>query len=427
MILSKRRKKIQSFLVVILLLMPIINQYLFFPLTCWEVFALTVTIYGLIDNKGSLRKPVDGNYFLFSAYILLFLMVTGPFYRDLGFSSLMLRFIKFAVVTVFVLMILPNYVVDINVVKKWYKTILTIVSLTLLLQLIMYYLMGKQFYPMLPNVTLNYNDGVNSSQYINSTISQIAGGYYFRPSSFFIEPAHFALFSLPGIILELFDPNFNKKNAFFSILFTICSLLTTSSIALIACAICWLSFVITRRDLWKSNFGWMTSIVFCVIPIALYFIASNSSIITTINIKLSGLSNMSQSSSISLRLTRGIQYYKNMGFIQQLIGVGYGNLTSYYYSSGMSIIGSGIIGQVSYMNGISTILCSFGIIGLLLFGIFLLRQYRYSDVIGKTLIFVFILVMLGSDMFDSVIYYIFIFLIFINRYQINGDMYERNN
>lgn len=415
MILSKHEKRIQNIMVVLFLMMPILNQYQFIFLTCWELFALVVTLYGIVDKKGKIAKPISMDYFIFCLYIFITALIVSPTYSDLSLNSIILRFVKFAIVSIFILSILPRYIVDFQVIKKWYKRILLVVSLMLLLQLSMYYTLGQQFYPMLSNVTLNYNDGINSSKYINSTISQIAAGYYFRPSSFFIEPAHYALFSLPGIIIELFEPAFNKKNFFFAILFTLCALLTTSSLALVACAGCWLCFVIYRRDLWKTKFGWMASIVVCLIPIALNFVLSNSSIMTTINIKIAALSNINQSSSMSLRLVRGVQYFSNMDFVHQLFGTGYGHLTSYFYKKNMSLIGSGIIGQVSYMNGISAILCSFGIIGFMLFVFFIVRKYRYSDMFGRTLIIVFMLVMLGSDMFDSVYYYVFLFLMCINK------------
>ena len=137
----------------------------------------------------------------------------------------------------------------------------------------------------------------------------------------------------------------------------------------------------------------------------------NSSVITTIGIKLAGLNNLSKSSSISLRLVRGLQYYRNMGVIQQLFGVGYGNLTAYYLKSKMDILGFGKIGQASYMNGFSTILCSFGIVGLLLFLGSMLRMYKKSDLVGKMLIIVLCVSMMVCDMFDSVIYYLFLIVI----------------
>lgn len=423
MTLSKHEKKIQNIMGLLFLLMPVLNQYQFTILTCWELFALIATLYGLVDKKGKIAKPISMDYLLFCAYILISSLVIGPTYKDLSLYSMILRFVKFAIVSIFMLSILPKYIIDFRLIRKWYTRILVVISLILLLQLIMYYMLGQQFYPMIPNVTLNYNDGINSSNYVRSTMSQIAGGYYFRPSSFFIEPAHYALFSLPGIIIELFEPIFSKKNVFLAILFTVCALLTTSSLALVACAVCWLSFVVYRKDLWKTNFCWMASIVVCLIPIVLYFVVSNSSIMTTINIKLAALSNINQSSSISLRLVRGIQYFSKMDFIHQLFGTGYGNLTSYFNENNMSIIGSGIIGQVSYMNGISTILCSFGIVGFLLFLVFIVRKYLHSDMVGKTLIIVFMLMMLGSDMFDSVYYYVFILLIFIKKYRVG----EKNN
>ena len=111
-----------------------------------------------------------------------------------------------------------------------------------------------------------------------------------------------------------------------------------------------------------------------------------------------------------------------MGVIQQLFGVGYGNLTAYYLKSRMNILGFGKIGQASYMNGFSTILCSFGIIGLLLFLGFILRIYKKSTLVGKMMIIVFCISMMVCDMFDSVIYYLFLIVIVVLLYTEEGHL-----
>ena len=414
--IEKKYHKVKSFFTLLLVLMPIINQYQLFSLTCWEIYATILVIYGILNTKGKIKISMDRMYVYFCVYICIGYLGSIMFYPDLQISTAILRLFKFLIVSIAIIAVVYRYIFDINIVKKYYRYILLIVSGLLIIQLAAYYILGRQIYPIIPNLTLNYNDGINSTQFINSTMSQIAGGYYFRPSSVFIEPAHYALFALPGIILELFEDNFSKKNMIFASIFTVCAILTTSSMALMGCVICWLLFIIKRKDLWKRKFAWMISIITIAIPIAVYYLLQNSSVVTTIGIKLAGLNNLSESSSISLRLVRGLQYYRNMGVIQQLFGVGYGNLTAYYLKSRMNILGFGKIGQVSYMNGFSTILCSFGIIGLLLFLGFILRIYKKSTLVGKMMIIVFCISMMACDMFDSVIYYLFLIVIVMLLY-----------
>ena len=406
--IEKNHQKPKSFFTLLLVLMPIINQYQLFSLTCWEIYATILVIYGILNTKGKITISMDRMYVYFCVYICIGYLCSIMFYPDLQISTAILRLLKFIIVSIAIIAVVYRYIFDINIVKKYYRYVLLIVSGLLIIQLVAYYILGRQIYPIIPNLILNYNDGINSTQYINSNISQIAGGYYFRPSSVFIEPAHYALFALPGIILELFEDNFSKKNMIFASIFTVCVILTTSSMALMGCAICWFLFIMKRKDLWKRKFTWMSSMVTVAIPVAIYYLLQNSAVITTIGIKLAGLNNLSESSSTSLRLVRGLQYYRNMGGIQQLFGVGYGNLTAYYLKSRMDILGFGKIGQASYMNGFSTILCSFGVVGFVLFLGAMFRMYKKSDLIGKTMIIVFCVSMMICDMFDSVIYYLFL-------------------
>lgn len=405
------------FLTLLLLLMPILNQYQLFPITCWELYVVLLCVVGIIGDKGRVRVFFDKSYLYFFAYICIAFLISAGRYNDLEVGTAFFRLIKFIIVTFAVIAFIPRYIANTKIIKKYYRIILWIVSMVLIIQLLLYYILGKQIYPIFPDVILNYNDGVNSSYLVNSWKSQIRGGYYFRPSSFFIEPAHYALFALPGIVIELFEKEVEKKQMISALFFTISAVLTTSSIALIGCALCWFIFVIKRRDLWKKHFRWMMCLVFTIGPLVAYYLVSNAAVMTTISIKLAGLGNISESSSISLRLFRGIQYYSNMGATQQFFGTGYGNLTSYYYANNMQIIGTGKIGQVSYMNGLSTVLCSFGIIGMGLFILFLFRTYKKSSLEGRVLLIALFTSMLGSDMFDSVIYYLFLLIVITLMYE----------
>lgn len=397
-------------LILLLVLMPIINQYQFLPLTCWELYAVTVVILGLLRTRGKLYIFMDKSYVFFCAFICVTFLMSIIYYHNLGLITALLRLIKFVIVSIAVVSMIPMYTRDIDSIKRCYRSVLFWVSAVLIVQLVVYYGAGRQIYPLLPNTTLNYNDGVNSSELINTWIAQINGGYYFRPSSVFIEPAHYALFALPGIVFELFADSINKKNVALAAFFTISAVLTTSSMALLGCGICWGLFVIKRKDLWKSKSLWMLSLVAAGMPIVIYYLVNNSAVLTTISIKLAGLNNLSESSSVSLRLVRGLQYFSNEGFVQKIFGVGYGNLTEYYLNSNMSIIGSGKIGQVSYMNGFSTILCSFGVIGVSVFLFYLYRVYKKSNMTGKAMLVCFCAAMLGCDIFDSAIYYIFLLI-----------------
>lgn len=411
-----KKNRIGIILVILMELMPVINQYQELSLTFWELFSMIAVIYGLIKAKGRICKMTDTAYLFFSLYVLLSCLLFSLRYTDLSVGSILMRSLKFIVVTVFVLFIAPHFLFNIELIRKVYKYLLCTISIILIFQIMSYYFLGNPFYAIIPNITLNYNDGVNSSVLIDNNLRAITAGYYYRPSSVFLEPAYYALFSIPGISLILFNQKISKSDIILSIFFTICAILTTSSLALVGCSICWITFLIFRKDLWKKNWIRMVGLIICIIPLAIYFLMQQGGVLTSVNIKLASLANMSEESSTSLRLLRGLHYYNQMDIFSQMFGTGYGNLSAYYYQNGIQIIGDSN-SQVSYMNGISTVLCSFGLFGMILFITFIVHEYKKGNPLTRSLIICLVTVMFASDMFDSIFYYLFMFLILgENRY-----------
>lgn len=409
MIESKKRKNIFALLLVSI---PILNQYMFFSLTCWEIFCIGIVLYAILTKKITRLRYPDNFYGIFCAYLVFSVFFSSVYSNGVSITSFIFRFIKIALVSFAVLFLVCDMLKCIDDFKYWMHKIMWIISLVLIFQFLMYYLFGRMIYPIIPNMTLNYNDGINSSVLINNSIQEVLRGYFYRPSSIFLEPAHYATFAVIGIIFELFDEKFGKQQVISAIFFSICTVLTTSSLSLVLCALSWICFLIYRKDLWKSDSLRMLLLILFFIPIVIYFLAQQEGVLTSIFIKLKSLSDLSVGSSTSVRLLRGLQYFKQMGFIAQIFGVGYGGLSEYYYSHGLNIIGN-VGEQVSYMNGISTILCSVGIIGGSIFILFVIYSFRNINALGKSLLVCFMFALSTSDMFNSPVYYLFIILIFM--------------
>lgn len=406
---TNKRKNIFALLLVCI---PILNQYMFFPLTFWEILCIGIVLYSLLTKKITHLRYPDRFYGIFCAYLVFSVFFSNIYSNDISITSFVFRFIKIALVSFAVLFLFCEFLKYVEDFKYWMHKIMWLISWILIFQLLMYYLFGRMIYPIIPNMTLNYNDGINSSVLINNSIQEVLRGYYFRPSSVFLEPAHYATFSVIGIIFELFDDDFGKQKVVSAIFFSICTVLTTSSLSLVLCAMAWVCFLMYRKDLWKSNSLRMLLLIIFVIPIAIYFLAQQEGVLTSIVIKLTSLSDLSVGSSTSVRLLRGLQYFKQMGFVTKIFGVGYGGLSEYYYSHGINIIGD-VGEQVSYMNGISTILCSVGVVGVSVFVLFVISSYKKINRLGKSLLVCFMLALFTSDMFNSPVYYLIIILVFM--------------
>ena len=402
---GKRRTCFALFLVC----MPILNQYMFFPLTCWEVMCVCATLFVFLTKKEVSRLTVlDRKYGLFCAYLIVSCFFIVLYDNQFEIT---LRLINATLTSFAVLFLIPDLLGSFSSFRYWYHRVMWVLSMVLIVQIIMYYAFGEIIYPYIPNMTLNYNDGVNSSILIKTSIWEISNGYYFRPSSLFLEPALYAPFSALGITFELFAEKFDRHAIVSALFFSVCSILTTSSLALVLCVVAWLCFLFFRKELWVSHLLGMLLIVLFVVPIIACFLVSQQGVLTSILIKISSLADLSVDSSTSVRLLRGLQYFKQMDFASQIFGVGYGGLTNYYFFRGIDIGNAG--NQVSYMNGLSTILCSIGLIGFLLFVFFVLSSFFKLNKMGKTVIICLVFAMSVSDMFNSPTYFMFILTIFL--------------
>lgn len=99
---------------------------------------------------------------------------------------------------------------------------------------------------MIPNMTLNYNNGINSSDFMSSTLGRIFTGYYYRPCSVFVEPAYQVVFVLPWMALKMFNKeskSMSRFDYFMLLIVTSSLLLTTSTTALIICLVLWWIFI----------------------------------------------------------------------------------------------------------------------------------------------------------------------------------------
>jgi hypothetical protein len=255
---------------------------------------------------------------------------------------------------------------------------------------------------------------------------RVSSGYYYRPSSIFIEPAFYVSYLLPYIALALFKTKeINVKNILICAFATSTIILTTSSLGLGGALIVWgLYFMMIIRD--KKNVTWLIKHAYYIIPvlsIILVFIFRQEGVLLSLIIKIKSIQNISQESSLTMRLLRGLFYFFDVDYIHKIFGLGYGNLTMYYNSVGMkTIYDAG--NQVSYMSGIFTIINSFGMIGLSLFLVFVKRNYKDAAIKTKILIICLGIFMFTSDCFDSPMYYILLIFIIAENSNQNLDREE---
>lgn len=103
------------------------------------------------------------------------------------------------------------------------------------------------------------------------------------------------------------------------------------------------------------------------------------------------------SSTGSLRILRGYYIFSLGNPINKIFGIGFGNIINYLIKNGITTPYDGnlLIGN-EYMNSLSYILVASGILGFLLFLVFLLQSFVYIDSNSK-LILLYLIVLLSTS------------------------------
>jgi len=177
--------------------------------------------------------------------------------------------------------------------------------------------------------------------------------------------------------------------------------LTTSFLGIACVIILWAVQLIQMA---KSHESKIVNRLVWIIPIigaGTIYLANRSLISYSITSKVTQLSNLSTTSSFTLRVVRGLECFKQTNLLIKIFGCGYGNITSYYHAIGLRTIYDTVITDISYMSGFFTLLCSVGIIGTIIYIITLLPIMRCRVPAVRMLLLCFALLMISSACFDT--------------------------
>ena len=121
--------------------------------------------------------------------------------------------------------------------------------------------------------------------------------------------------------------------------------------------------------------------------------------------KLSQFQNMSQESSTYLRLFRGFDFYRNIGPVEMLFGCGYAHIDEYYET--VKLVNVLHYADSNFMNSISRILCSTGIIGLALFMFAIIVNARRNGGCSREVAILLVILMCVGAIMDIGMFYLY--------------------
>ena len=131
---TNKRKNIFALLLVCI---PILNQYMFFPLTFWEILCIGIVLYSLLTKKITHLRYPDSFYGIFCAYLVFSVFFSNIYSNDISITSFVFRFIKIALVSFAVLFLFCEFLKYVEDFKYWMHKIMWLISWILIFQLLM--------------------------------------------------------------------------------------------------------------------------------------------------------------------------------------------------------------------------------------------------------------------------------------------------
>ena len=405
--------KIEEIYIYFLALLPILDQYMLFGITFEMLFGvigllLIILKRGVLTDSNRLRNSV-----LFLILYTVIIMMVQSIRLQADPFQILLRMGLYILLTLGICFVVTD-VSSYKEFKNIYEKIVIVLSLIAIAQFLLYTFTGRATMLLIPGLDLNYSS-YSSSEYSAETLSRLSYGWYYRPCSLFLEPAHHAQYVMPWLFIELLSTDTSEKRSMRNcVIVSIGLLLTASSLGVLGCVIAWvMAFVRWSSKLGRKTLIRNTVILFAIIIMALVFLKIPSvQFYFKMKVEEMTADNWG-SNSFTMRMIRGFACFVKFDLIDMFFGCGYGNILQYLTVKNISTVYDGRMGDLSYMNGAATLLCGYGILGSVYYlYIFFVKNYvKSAAYLG--LLCCLIIIMLTSAVFNTPVYYIALALILL--------------
>lgn len=288
-----------------------------------------------------------------------------------------------------------------KVFVKWVKIICTCLSIYIIVQFLVYMMIGY----VIPGFPMNavVAESCTAMDIYQNTIESAIRNGYLKANGFLTEGAHCGQALAIGVVLL---PDFNaiektsRKTYYLMVLYSLAGILTFSATGMVLIGFVWFMVLVKVIKSGRINkkIAVPTIIFLGLILLFLFFAGDKLNLHSVLNRLLSATSSSTADNSSFLRLYRGFAFWHGLPIENKLFGIGFGNFGD------LSYLSKGIMGSPDneYMNSISYILVSSGVIGELLYAIYIITMYKQSNSTGRVMTFLLILMSLSSSPYSSV-------------------------
>lgn len=366
---------------------PLIEPYNFpaTSLSVYKVFMLINVFIFFCHRKDALFVPKYYKFFFLYALIIPILNAVfhGYLSHILGSYLTLILFSSS--------LILSAIFIDLKVFYRTYRIFGIVTCLVFFAQELSFLIFGFRFMALIPFLDVHYEGFTTES--FSEQMAMID-----RSCSCFLEPSHFAQFILPLLAIELgLLHDKNKSFGFYPILLTIVLLLLRSGVGLLSCAMLWSFFIIFSKRAFYVK-------AFVIVPVAVvlsYVFFVNYTGTEQGSALVERVSQLNPNdfdyvSSGIMRVYRGYWVYGDLDFLSKLLGVGIGGADDAIDRSSVAwMFGDG----EHYINNIQTLLIGYGVVGFILFLLFLFNLTRKTPFTSTLLVAVFLMTSLMESYF----------------------------
>lgn len=390
-------RKRGNILTALLVLMPILNVYgtAISGLGMGDILCVPLMIYSLFFCPKNKTTGINNTLALLALYYFYALVITlmNLLLNDYAVRDAFIRLLVYLFYIVVIFAFTSKRVVNAEYAYNFYLRVTLIISCIVFIQVLAFYLFNKNTYFLIPFLRYNQSTLADYETYVSAYNYMYR--YHFRPTAVFLEPSHLALYISPCIFFILNKEQHTKKDFFYALLITGAVLLSTSGTGYLLVFVAWITFIF--RIIKNNRIQlWILGLV-ALLAITVIIFVCNSDYIPVLIFRLQSIGNGS-GSSINVRLLKGFNFIRKLKPLEQLFGIGCGTYDSYINTH--SIIGKEFLYE--YMNSVSEILVSTGILGFLIFVRYLmsLRRYMKKANYQVMLYFIFCVYLTGSISFS---------------------------
>lgn len=395
---SEKDKKIYSFFIVFIFMIGNVYKFPYLNvLGIGEVCCILYIIYLFLVKKIIFKKNIINKWvILFIGYSMTTTLINIVIY-NFNANDSVIRMIRDAFYY-FLIFYIGTKLYDIDCFKNMIIIFCLLLSTFIILQFSVYKLSGYYIPGFLLNAQINSGNNTGMDMYNHYIeFAKITG--YLKANGFLCEAASCAQCFSVGLMLILhykFQPD--RKNIIIALYVTIGAILTFSANSIVYCIFIWGIWVIrqlSQRYISKKIYAFI--ILLCIF-LGIFFVIFKDSNVSNVFKRLqSATSSDTLDGSAQSRVYKGIKQYLELPLYNKIMGIGFGNYSEAYKNEIIQI-------ENEYMNSLSYILFSCGFIGLIIYFLIFLCNWKEKKFINKIALATLMLIMFASSIYSSSVY-----------------------